>query len=237
MPMTRSFSMFRRCPPWLALGLLWFSVLTAPAAFAQEPAPSPSAKLVRRGVELRLRGRDKRALALFERAHALDGSAVALAQMGEAEHALGRFSEAHDHLEQALRIDDPWIERHRPELERSLADTSRKMRAGTQTDRTQEGSVDPIAEPALPQISSHEWARLLEAERAASSSADVLARVERNIAELEARWKERRSASNAATDEARASIAALESLLSQCERSLAVMDLPEPVLLSAETTP
>jgi PEGA domain-containing protein len=75
-------------------------------------------RLLQRGIELRKAGQDRLALAEFERAFALSGTARALAQMALAEQALGLWREAHTHVQQALlKGDDPWIAEHRATLE------------------------------------------------------------------------------------------------------------------------
>lgn len=77
---------------------------------------------IKRGVELRRRGDDLRALEEFQRAHALQRSAQALAQIGFAEQALGRWREAEEHLGLALAdTGDAWIRRHREVIEQSRA--------------------------------------------------------------------------------------------------------------------
>jgi hypothetical protein len=81
---------------------------------------------IKRGVELRRRGEDLHALEEFQRAYALQPSARALAQIGFAEQALGRWRDAEEHLGQALADtqnsdNDGWIRRHREVIERSRA--------------------------------------------------------------------------------------------------------------------
>jgi len=77
---------------------------------------------IKHGVELRRRGDDLRALEEFQRAQSLQRSARALAQIGFAEQALGRWREAEEHLGLALAdMADPWIRRHREVIEHSRA--------------------------------------------------------------------------------------------------------------------
>ncbi len=237
MPTTRSSSTLLSPPATFRAGAAWCLIalylLTAGVVVAQPPYLSPSAKLVRRGVESRQRGNDKRALTLFRRAYALDGSPVALAQMGEAEHALGRFVEAHEHLQAALLVDDPWIAKNRVLLERSLADTSQKMATAPS------GPPQPTAqppEPTTPQISPVEWARLERAEQTIAQSTAALAGVEGALRRLEATWKERRVASESATHEARASIDLLKLELDHCEKSIVSLDLGAQVIAAEPPT-
>jgi hypothetical protein len=76
---------------------------------------------LREGVELRKQGRDQAAYELFARAFSVSPSPRAAAQLGLAEQALGRWAEAERHLRVALDgVGDPWIERHRVDLEESI---------------------------------------------------------------------------------------------------------------------
>jgi len=81
-------------------------LLTSGTAWAEPDA----AELIREGVALRKQGDDGAALQRFQRAYELDHDVRALAQMGLAEQALGRWVAAHDHLMKALASTaDPWI--------------------------------------------------------------------------------------------------------------------------------
>jgi hypothetical protein len=94
---------------------------TVAAALAASPATDADAAL-RRGVELRRRGDDAQALVEFQRAFALVASSRALAQIGFAEQALGRWRDAEEHLEQALAgASDAWIQKNRATLLKSRA--------------------------------------------------------------------------------------------------------------------
>jgi hypothetical protein len=78
-------------------------------------------ELIRQGLELRRKADDVAALQKFEEAYRLAPTARALAQMGIAEQALGRWAAAHDHLTEALQSkDDRWIEGHRAALGSAL---------------------------------------------------------------------------------------------------------------------
>jgi len=102
----------------LALGALLAGWLAAdPAACAQD-----ADELIRRGVELRKQGRDQEALDAFRSANVVAPTPRALAQMGFAEQALGRWVDADEHLDAAARAaGDSWIARNRQVLELSLA--------------------------------------------------------------------------------------------------------------------
>jgi hypothetical protein len=74
-------------------------------------AEAGSLELMREGVSLRRKGNDQGALERFRQAYEIDHSSRALAQMGLAEQALGRWVPAYEHLTQALKaISDPWIQ-------------------------------------------------------------------------------------------------------------------------------
>lgn len=102
----------------LALVVACVLALWAPEAAAQS---KDAEALVDEGVELRREGRDAEALARFERAYELQPSARALAQIGLAEQALGRWVSAHGHLVRAIAEGGPWIEEHREALGRALS--------------------------------------------------------------------------------------------------------------------
>lgn len=86
-----------------------------------EPPATPcvqAEELVRRGLKLRLNHQDQEALDLVIRAERLCSSSRIVAQRGLAEQALGQWLEAEAHVDQALSAkDDPWIAKHRHELE------------------------------------------------------------------------------------------------------------------------
>jgi hypothetical protein len=103
----------------LALALV-FAVCTRHAAADDAPRPEVT-RLLREGVALRAEGRDLEALAAFEHAHALQPLGRVQAQRALAEQALGRLDAAAQHLVEALSSTDPWIARHRAELDVALA--------------------------------------------------------------------------------------------------------------------
>ena len=78
--------------------------------------------LMREGVSLRRAGDDAAALKRFQRAYELDPTPRALAQIGLAEQALGRWAAADKHLRQALEpSDDAWIKKNRASIDAALA--------------------------------------------------------------------------------------------------------------------
>jgi hypothetical protein len=77
--------------------------------------------LIRRGLELRKAGDDHSALIVLQRAYQIARSPRAAAQLGFAEQALGRWTQAEVHVSEALRADsDPWIRKNRAVVEEAL---------------------------------------------------------------------------------------------------------------------
>jgi hypothetical protein len=78
--------------------------------------------LMRDAVSKRRAGDDIAALKLFQQAYELNKTPKALAQMGLAEQALGRWGAADKHLRQALATggSDPWINKNRAAIGTSL---------------------------------------------------------------------------------------------------------------------
>jgi hypothetical protein len=105
--------------PACALALL----LGAPRLARAEDADA----LIKQGVELRRAGHDEAALEQFRRAYDLAPTPRALAQMGLAEQALGRWIDGEAHLSRALEADDPWIAKYRGTLESSRAEIGRHL--------------------------------------------------------------------------------------------------------------
>jgi len=84
--------------------------------------------IVSHGVELRKAGKDREALAEFERAAAIKRTARVVAQIGVAEVALGSWVAAEQHLQEALgHGDDAWIKKNRPALESTLATAGKHL--------------------------------------------------------------------------------------------------------------
>jgi hypothetical protein len=89
----------------------------AGTARAQAADPSPADE----GVELRRTGRDAEALAVFQRALAIDGSPRTRAQVALAEQALGFWVDAERDLSAALASGGaPWFVQHQSTLESAL---------------------------------------------------------------------------------------------------------------------
>ena len=86
--------------------------------------PTPSTTLEARyqqGADLRERQQDAEALQVFQALYTETRQPRALAQMGLAAGALGRWLEAEQHLVAALAANDPWIVARRTQLEGALA--------------------------------------------------------------------------------------------------------------------
>jgi|CZKU01.1.fsa_nt_gi hypothetical protein len=79
-------------------------------------------ELLRRGIALRREHRNEEALASFEAASQIEPSPCATAQIGLAQQALSRWSEAEVNLTLALAAThDPWIRKHRTAIEGAMA--------------------------------------------------------------------------------------------------------------------
>jgi len=99
--------------------LLWSLAVAsvAAAAGAQEKAD----ELARQGIELRRRGDDARSLPLFQEAHRIAPTPRSAVQLGTAEQALSRWTEAEEHITQGLRsAEDPWIRKNRAAIDDAL---------------------------------------------------------------------------------------------------------------------
>lgn len=78
-------------------------------------------ELIREGVALRRQKNDVEALKKFQQAFEASNSPRALAQMGLAEQALGRWVAAYEHLDQALQAkNDTWIVKNRATIKAAL---------------------------------------------------------------------------------------------------------------------
>ncbi len=89
---------------------------------AAQPAPDPGLEArYQQGSDLRERQQDAQALAVFQAIYAQTRQPRALAQVGMAEGALGRWLEAEAHLAEALATTNPWITTRRTQLESALA--------------------------------------------------------------------------------------------------------------------
>jgi hypothetical protein len=82
---------------------------------------------IAKGIELREKGRDDEALALFRKALARTPSARARAQVGLAEQALGMWVLAETDLAEALGEGDAWITKNRAALEGALAVVRKRL--------------------------------------------------------------------------------------------------------------
>ncbi|MBX3185533.1 MAG: hypothetical protein KF819_00905 [Labilithrix sp.] len=98
----------------------WIASLLALSASAR--ADDDAESLIARGIELREKGKDDEALALFKRAYAKAPSPRARAQVALAEQALGLWVAAESDLIESLSAgSDPWIVKNRAALEGALA--------------------------------------------------------------------------------------------------------------------
>jgi hypothetical protein len=94
-------------------------LLHGPAARAASPESVEG--VIERGNELRRQKKDDEALALFQKAYALDPSPRTQALLGVAEGAAGKWLESETHLTHALaNASESWVQKNRASLERSL---------------------------------------------------------------------------------------------------------------------
>lgn len=102
----------------LALALLGAGAVTAVAAAETEARAEDVDAIVKSGTELRKQGRDREALAEFQRAARINETPRVTAQIALAEQALGIWEDAWSHLKKALdQTADPWIQKNRAVLE------------------------------------------------------------------------------------------------------------------------
>ena len=102
----------RRALPIAVAAVLSAAALSSPArADSHDDAEADAA--IKRGVELRRHAKDQDALEEFRKAYALVKSPRALAQVGLAEQALGRWVDAENDLAEAMASkSDPWIRKN-----------------------------------------------------------------------------------------------------------------------------
>ncbi len=113
---------------WRVIYALALVLLSAPVAVVHADAAADAEALIARGIELRRQGKDSEALELFKQAAETHSTPRALAQMGLAEQALGRWVEAEEHIKLALEHPNhPWISRNRDTLTRSLAAVGERL--------------------------------------------------------------------------------------------------------------
>jgi hypothetical protein len=102
------------------------------------PAEDEAAALMKRGIELRKGGDDQGALPLFQQAYRLHPSPLSAVQLGLAEYALGRWTEAEHHLSEGLKHPEhTWIKKNRDTIAESLWKVKQNV-----------GSLDVTGEPA-----------------------------------------------------------------------------------------
>ncbi|MEZ4408847.1 MAG: PEGA domain-containing protein [Polyangiales bacterium] len=100
-------------------------LLASPAVTAQ---PRDDRALIEQGRSLRRAGRDADALAAFRQAYAIRPRPETAGQIGFAEHALGHWISAWNHLRVALAAEtDPWVVAQRAALEFSLSQVERHL--------------------------------------------------------------------------------------------------------------
>jgi hypothetical protein len=99
----------------------WLTFLLCLGASRQSVAEDPEA-LIRQGNALRKSGDDAKAHGYFKRAYEIARTPRTSAQLGLVELALGQWTSAAKHLDEALESgQDPWIRKNRGVLEQSFA--------------------------------------------------------------------------------------------------------------------
>jgi PEGA domain-containing protein len=84
--------------------------------------------LIREGVELRAKGKDERALPLFEKAYQTSRTPRTAGQLGLVELAVGYFVEAERYLSEAIASPDhPWVAKNLPMLKKQLEAAKTKI--------------------------------------------------------------------------------------------------------------
>jgi len=123
----------------LALSLVVLILAPSAAGLDAFAGAADYESLMRDAVSKRRAGDDLAALKLFQQAYELNKTAKALAQMGLAEQALGRWGPADNHLRQAVETGgaDPWIKKNRPAIAASLATIAGHV-----------GQLDVVGQPA-----------------------------------------------------------------------------------------
>ncbi len=103
--------------------IMWSTHATASAQASRYRAE----ELLEQGVQLREAGEDAAALEAFEEAQRVSPSGQALAQIGLALQALGRFTEARIRLSDALMLGGTWVERYRSQLQEALGNIESRL--------------------------------------------------------------------------------------------------------------
>ena len=138
--------MMRSCGVGRALVAISAISLAAPIGFSapfvglgSQARAADYDSLMRDAVSRRRAGDDAAALKLFQQAYELNKTAKALAQIGLAEQALGKWGAADKHLRQSLETGgaDPWIKRNRAAIDASLSVIASHV-----------GQLDVIGQPA-----------------------------------------------------------------------------------------
>ena len=102
----------------VAASLTWAAVAPRAVRAGDNGDPAKAEELIRQANDLRRRGRDGQALPLYRKAYEIARSARTAGQLGLAEMALGYWSAAEGHLDEALAEGrNPWVEKTRPVLE------------------------------------------------------------------------------------------------------------------------
>lgn len=119
---------------WWLIGTLVFAFMGRARGVQAETQED----LIKHGIDLRFAGDDEGAFRDFQKAMQMARTPKAVAQVGLAEQALGRWEDADVHLAEALRAtNDPWVSKNRKTLEDALTVIKQHV-----------ARVEVVAEPA-----------------------------------------------------------------------------------------
>jgi hypothetical protein len=122
--------------------LAWSSNAAANRQASEASDAGTEVALIRKGLDLRQKGQDEKALKEFRRAYELSKSARALAQIALAEQALGRWLEAESYLTEALtHTEESWISHNKKSLNQALNDIQGHLGSLELPGEAKEGTV------------------------------------------------------------------------------------------------
>lgn len=124
----------------------------SPSAEGPARADDSGEMQIRKGVELRRRGRDAEAANFFRQAYDVSHTPRAAAQLGLCEQSLARWLEAEQHLSEALAAEsDPWIASKRSTLHSSRQEV-RKRLGSIRVSGTPEGATVTLDDRMIGQL-------------------------------------------------------------------------------------
>jgi hypothetical protein len=137
----------------LALTMLTSSANAAGRKNAEPNEAGSESALIKKGLDLRQKGKDEEALKEFRRAYEMATTGRALAQIALAEQALGRWVDAERHLADALtHMQESWISHNKKHLDQALDDIQGHIGSLDLSGEAKDGTVkiDGVAAATLP---------------------------------------------------------------------------------------